>query len=219
MLENSCRVFIGSPVVEKKRVPTGGRRVSSPKMGSTTNSTAPKGCGRNSHMRKRTAPRADDTAMPVMAQRAPSVAKYSCHAKTCTPAAAPAKKEARAKILAGNMPYEEQAMAAEHMQHANATSKHATCLRHRGTMCSVRASTTADETAMPAHAGRAASVINDSKGLGIKHTARPRQTPTSQACVKANPIKRQNGLGSKAGRDFPSRMELPATSSPFPQTG
>lgn len=81
-------------------------------------------------------------------------------------------------------------MAAEHMQHANATSKHATCLRHRGTMCSVRASTTADETAMPAHAGRAASVINDSKGLGIKHTARPRQTPTSQACVKANPIKR-----------------------------
>ena len=190
MLENSCRVFIGSPVVEKKRVPTGGRRVSSPKMGSTTNSTAPKGCGRNSHMRKRTAPRADDTAMPVMAQRAPSVAKYSCHAKTCTPAAAPAKKEAGAKILAGNMPYEEQAIAAEHKQHASAVSKHATRLRHRGTMRSVQASTTADDTAMPAHAGRAASFINDAKGLGVKHTARPRQTPTSQACVKANPIKR-----------------------------
>ena len=110
-------------------------------------------------------------------------------------------------------------MAAEHRQHASAASKHAMRLRQRGTIYSVQASTTADETAMPAHAGRAASVINDTKGLGVKHTARPRQNPTSQACVKANPIKRQNGLGSKAGRGFPSRMELPATSSPFPQTG
>lgn len=93
-------------------------------------------------------------------------------------------------MLAGNMPYEEQAMAAEHRQHASAASKHAMRLRQRGTIYSVQASTTADETAMPAHAGRAASVINDTKGLGVKHTARPRQTPTSQACVKANPIKR-----------------------------
>ena len=81
-------------------------------------------------------------------------------------------------------------MAAEHRQHASAASKHAMRLRQRGTIYSVQTSTTADETAMPAHAGRAASVINDTKGLGVKHTARPRQTPTSQACVKANPIKR-----------------------------
>ena len=110
-------------------------------------------------------------------------------------------------------------MAAEHRQHVNAASKHATRLRHRGTMRSVQTSTTADETASPTHAGRAASFIRDTKGLGVKHTARPRQTPTSQACVKANPIKRYNGLGSKAGRGFPSCMDLPATGSPFPQAG
>lgn len=81
-------------------------------------------------------------------------------------------------------------MAAEHRQHVNAASKHATRLRHRGTMRSVQTSTTAEETARPAHAGRAASVIKDTKGLGAKHTARPRQTPTSQVCTKANPMKR-----------------------------
>lgn len=181
MLENSCRVFIGSPVVEKKRVPTGGRRVNSPRIGRDTNSAAPKGRGRNSQTRKRAAPMPDETAMPVMAQRAPCVEKNSCHAKACTPAAAPAKKAAGTKAPAGNMPYEEQLMAAEHRQHAKAASMHATRLRQRGTMRSVQASTTVEEAARPAHVGRAASVISATKGPGAGHMALPRQAPTSHA--------------------------------------